>query len=120
MRSRAIRASAVCKGQLVLAGHAVIALALAFLGEAGAQVGGDAGHVLGADGLDAHVLQRVEHLARLAAGGGAGGVGGLVVVAQLERHGVGGAAQLGHLGGGRARVGRGRRARLPETPAGPG
>lgn len=90
--------------KLVLPRHAVVALGLAFLGQLGAQVGGDTFHELRADGLDAHLFQRVEHLACLAPAGDARGVQGFVVVAQPQRGGVGGAAQLRHLG-------RGQRAR---------
>ena len=84
--------------QLVLAGHPVVAFGLAFLVQADVQVMRDAFHVLGADVLDADILQRVEHFARLLAGGHAGGMGAFIVVAQLERQCIGLAAQLGHLG----------------------
>jgi len=43
--------------QLVLAGHAVVAFGLAFLGQLGAQVGMHAVHEARADGFDADLLQ---------------------------------------------------------------
>ncbi len=54
---------------------------------------------LRADGLDADLLERIEHLARLAPAGDARRVQRFVVVAQAQGGGIGGAAQLGHLGG---------------------
>ena len=84
--------------QLVLARHAVVALGLAFLRELGAQVRGHAGHELRPNGLDAHLLERIEHLARLAPAGDARCVERFVVGAQAEGGGVGRAAQLRHLG----------------------
>jgi hypothetical protein len=98
MRSRASKGQRRGQRQLVLAGHAVVALGLAGVGQAGAEVGGDAGHVAAAHRLHAHVLQRVEHLLGLAAGGQAGGVDRFRMVAEPQRRRVGRAAQLRHLG----------------------
>ncbi len=95
--------------QLVLPRHPVEAFGLAFLAEPRAQIGGDAGHVAGADHLDAGLLERVVDVLGLARAGAAGGVDGVVMVAEAERDAVGGAAQPRHLGG-RQGAGRQRQA----------
>jgi len=82
--------------QLILARHPVITVGFALIGEAGAQIGGDARHMLAAQHLDAHILQRVEHLPRLTPLRQAGIVDVFGVVPQLESGGIRRAAQLGH------------------------
>ncbi len=63
------------------------------------QIGGDPGHMSGADYLDADLLQRVIGVLCLPAGGHARGVDRVVVVAQAQRDGVGRTAELGHFRG---------------------
>ena len=106
--------------QLVLAGHAVIALGLALLVQADMEVVGDAFHMGGADMLDAHIFQRIEHLARFLAGGHAGGMGAFIVMAQLQGQCIGGAAQLGHFGGGEGAGGQGQAGTLAGQAGGAG
>ena len=82
--------------QLILAGHAVVAFGLAFLGQLGAQVGVDAVHVARADDLDADLFEGIVGVLRLPPRRHALGVNRVVVMAQAQRDGVGLATQLGH------------------------
>jgi hypothetical protein len=84
-------------GQLVLPRHAVVALGLAFLGQLGAEVGGDARHVARANDLDTSLFERVIGILRLAPRRHAGGMQGVVVMTQAQSERIGLAAQFRHL-----------------------
>ncbi len=73
------------------------ALAAAALFEMRGEIGSDAGHALRAQRLDPRLLDALEHLARLVGRGAALGMHRVVVIAQPQRRGVGGAAQLRRL-----------------------
>ncbi len=85
-------------GELLAPCHAVVAFGLAFLGQAGAQVGGDPLHVPCAYHFDAGLFERVVHLPRLARGRHARFVHRVVVIAQAQGQTVGRTAQPGHFG----------------------
>ena len=78
-------------------GDARVAARLAAPGQRGVEIRRDTGHVPGPDGLDPHLFERFEHGARRLPGGRAPGMELDIVVAQLERHRIGLAAQLRHL-----------------------
>jgi hypothetical protein len=105
---------------LVAPRHAVVALGLALVAQPGVEVGGDAVHMLGAHGLDADLLQSVVDVLRLAAGRAAGGVDVFVMVAQAQRHAVGGATQPGHLGRRQGAGGQRQPGALARHPGGAG
>ena len=100
--------------QLILAGHAVVAFGLAFLRQFGLQVGGDTRHVARADDFDADLFQCVVDVLRFAPRRHAGGVHRIVVMAQAQRDASDAPRRRAISGGGNARVGSGRRARLPD------
>ena len=85
-------------GQLILAGHAVIALGAAGLLQPCGQVGGDSLHVPRAKDLHAGLFERVIDHARITLGRQGAGVHIIVMVAHAERDAVGGPSQLLHLG----------------------
>ena len=74
-----------------------VAARLAAPGKRGIEIGRDARHVPGSDGLDPHLFERLEYRPRGFPGGRAPGMQIGIVVAQLERHGIGFAAQLRYL-----------------------
>ncbi len=69
--------------------HVLVALAAIALLEHGGEVGGNAGHAAGAQGLDARLLDAFEDRARGLARWGAARMEGGVVVAQPERQRIG-------------------------------
>lgn len=79
-----------------------IALALGLLAQLGVDVAERAGHVARAQCLAARGLHRLVEVARHRPGGGVFRMGRGVVVAQLHRQGVGGAARQQHLVAGHA------------------
>ncbi len=86
--SRASNAKAVTSGNCSRPGHAVQPVGRVFLVQLAAQIGHNAGHVGGADGLDPDLFQRVVGFPRLARGGRAGIMDYVVMMAQPERDGV--------------------------------
>ena len=99
-------------------GQFVDAAPLVALLEARGEIGGHALHAVGADGLDARLLDRLEHGAGLAARRREPACSFGIVAGDGERRGVGMAADHGDLVPGRHARGSGSRAVLPDRPAG--
>ena len=83
--------------KLLLPCHAIIALGFAFLGQLGAQIGGDAGHVAGTDDFDPCLLDGVVGVLCFPPAGHTGLMHRIVMMTQPQGQSIRGAAQLGHL-----------------------
>ena len=103
---------------VVALGHMLVALAAIALVEHRPRLAATADHAPRAERLDPRLLDAFEDRARGLAHRHAARMHGGVVIAQLQRHRIGGAAHRPGFGIGEIARRRGRRSRVPAAPAG--